>query len=147
MPFLGASAKRMGNHLMAETDADKRLVCSMGAAQEFHERRDPVEIVINAGSGAGDEIAVEIIHMRRQLAIHDGDCRKLEVGGAGPLEHRAEHLRVAVELVGYGLVDAACFQNRDMHGGVLRNGLFSRPECQAINLGAMLLSCKRRPLA
>ena len=125
MPFLGASAKRMGNHLMAETDADKRLVGSMGAAQEFHERRDPVEIVINAGSGAGDEIAVEIIHMRRQLAIHDGDCRKLEVGGAGPLEHRAEHLRVAVKLVGYGLIDAAGFHNRDMHGGVLRNGSVS----------------------
>ncbi|MEK9553465.1 MAG: hypothetical protein VW446_09400 [Alphaproteobacteria bacterium] len=122
MPFLGASAKRMGNHLMAETDTDQRLVCGMGAAQEFHERGDPVEIIIDAGSRAGDEITVEIIHMRWQLAIHDSNCRKLKVGGAGTFEHGAEHLRIAVELVGYGLVDTAGFQNRDMHGGVLRNG-------------------------
>ena len=97
----------------------------MGAAQEFHERGDPVEIIINAGSRAGNEIAVEIIRMRWQLAIHDSNRRQLKVGGASPFKHGAEHFWVPVKLVGNGLVDAAGFQNRDMHGGVLRNGTLS----------------------
>ena len=122
MPFLGTSAKRMGNHLMAETDTGKRLVGGMGIPKERHQRGDPVKIVIDTGGRAGDEIPVIIIDMRRQIAIDNGDRRKFEIGGAGPFEHGAEHLRVPVEPVGDGLVDAACFKNRDMHDGALRTG-------------------------
>ena len=109
MPFLGAAAKRVGNHLMAETDADKRLVGGMGLADEIHQRRDPAKIIIDPGCRAGDEIAVEIIFMRRQLAIDNGDVRQFEIGRAGAGEHGAEHLRIAIEPVGDGLVDPACF--------------------------------------
>ena len=42
-------AKRMGDHLMPETDADKRPVGGMDGANEIHQWRNPVKIIIDAG--------------------------------------------------------------------------------------------------
>ena len=58
---------------MAEADADHRHLLVVGRAHERLERRDPVEPVIDAGRGAGDEDRFQPVDIRQRLAGGNAD--------------------------------------------------------------------------
>ena len=92
------AAQRLCDQLMAEADADHRHLLVVGCAHESLERRDPVERVVDAGRGAGDEDRLQSFDIRQRLAGGNADGIESD-GGVGGADHVLEHLRIrSVEL-------------------------------------------------
>src|SRR6185295_2839671 len=87
------AAQRPRDQLMAEADADHRHLVVVGCAHECLERRDPVERVVDAGRGAGDEDRLQPFEIRQRLAGGNADGIEGD-GGVGGADHLLEHLRI-----------------------------------------------------
>ena len=114
--FARGAAQRLRDQLMAEADADHRHLLLVGGAHEIFQRRDPVEGVIDASRGAGDEDRLEPVDIRQRLAGGDADRIECDrtVGGA---DHRFEHLRIrSVTFAVFG-ADKARFDDGDVGHG------------------------------
>ena len=100
---------------MAETDTDKRLSGGVDVADEGFQRVNPVIIIIHASSRTCDQIAIIGVNRIREHTLKDRDIRKDKIGVADCSKHGPEHLRIPVKPVGDLFIDAACFQNGDLH--------------------------------
>ena len=75
----------MGQHLVAEADADQFLVKRITVAQKLGQWGDPGIVIINAPGAAGDDIGVTFIRRIRQLALDHLVAGELKAA-AGALE-------------------------------------------------------------
>src|SRR5919197_1933457 len=96
------AAQRLRDQLMAEADTDHRHLGLVGCAHEVLERGDPLEPVINAGGGAGDEDRLQPFEIRKRLAGGNADGIESD-GGGDRAHHPLEHLRIgSVEFAIFG---------------------------------------------
>jgi hypothetical protein len=87
------TAQRLRDQLVTEADADHRHLGAVRGADEILQRRDPVEFVVYAGSGAGDQDCLERASIRQRLASRD--AHRIEGDRAvGRADHLLEHLRI-----------------------------------------------------
>jgi len=98
--------------LVSEADPYHGGLTGIGAAHEIFERRDPVELVVDAGGRAGNEDRLQDVGVRERLAIDDADGLEMDrrVGGA---DHAFEHLREGAMAGAGTLADQPGFDDRD----------------------------------
>jgi hypothetical protein len=70
---------------MAEADADHRHLVVVGCAHKSFERRDPVERVVDAGRGPGDEDRLQPFDIRQRLAAGTLTVLKVTLASAAPI--------------------------------------------------------------
>src|SRR6185312_2577567 len=110
--LLDPSAEHLGHQLVAEADPDHGNLARIGRAHEIFERRDPVELIVDAGRGAGDEDGLQGPGIGKPLAVDVADSVEMDrrVRGA---DHALEHLREGAEPGAGRLADQSCLDDGD----------------------------------
>jgi len=107
------ASQRLRNQLVAEADTDHRHLLFVRGTHEIFQRCDPVEVVIDAGRGTGDEDRLEPVDVRERLA--DGDADRIERHRAvGRADHLLEHLRIRSVTFAIPGADEAGFDDGDV---------------------------------
>ena len=113
---LHLAAKRLRDDLVAKADADQRHLRGIGAADEILQGLDEGMILIGAVARPGDEPAVAIMDVGRELhLLHQKGAKGQAPVGEKPREHVRVVARGVLEDVG-GL---SGLENADLHDRLL----------------------------
>ena len=116
---LHLSAQGLGQHLVAEADADERLAQLVQPLQEAGEAANPAERIVDRELRPGAKVRIAGIGRRRQAAV-----ASIVVGEAKPgrvrTEQRCEHLAVPAGDAGKTPRDVIAFEQADVHYRVNR---------------------------
>src|SRR5262249_39082159 len=117
--FSRHTAQRLRDQLVAEADADHRHLRAVRRADEILQRRDPVESVIDAGRGAGDEDRLKSARIRQLLAGGNADGIECD-RRIRRADHLLEHLRIRSMTFAICGADETRFDDGDMRHYAIR---------------------------
>ena len=107
------ATQRLRDQLMAEADADHRYLALVRFAHEGLKRRDPRDVVVYAGRGAGDQDRLQPFDIRQRVAGGNADGIERDRCVGRP-DHPREHLRIRSVTFAVLRTDDPGFDDRDV---------------------------------
>ncbi len=78
--FLSFTAQGLGDQLVTKADAHQFLAALVQLTHKVHEPGDPGFVIVHTGFTAGDQIGIDLINIRRVLALLDIVNDKFQAG-------------------------------------------------------------------